>query len=194
MASHRDQTHVEAHFDEREHRLAQLLSELDSPDPTAVDSSTASWRDLPREEMQKLQRIQSCRELFRQCRQPTPPESNAQLLPLLIEELELRRELGRPSQAQEYLERYPHWAQHFLPFVDNLSQHGGTELIPFYGLQTVDIHKGANTEVVASELPRLGTFRLLREIGEGGMGRVYLAEDEVLRRQVAIKVLKPSIA
>jgi eukaryotic-like serine/threonine-protein kinase len=37
-------------------------------------------------------------------------------------------------------------------------------------------------------------FRLLREIGRGGMGVVYLAEDVQLHRRVAIKTLPPHLA
>ena len=39
----------------------------------------------------------------------------------------------------------------------------------------------------------LDDFRVLRTLGQGGMARVYLAEQQSLRRQVALKVMSPEM-
>ncbi|MGE0144299.1 MAG: protein kinase [Planctomycetota bacterium] len=41
---------------------------------------------------------------------------------------------------------------------------------------------------------RIGRYRILRELGIGGMGRVFEAEQDVPRRRVALKVMRGAIA
>src|SRR5437764_15001365 len=40
----------------------------------------------------------------------------------------------------------------------------------------------------------VGEFTIIRRIGRGGMGQVFLAEQQSLKRHVAIKILKPELA
>ncbi len=41
---------------------------------------------------------------------------------------------------------------------------------------------------------KLGRYEILSQIGAGGMGEVYLAEDTRLHRKVALKILPENIA
>jgi ABC-type branched-subunit amino acid transport system substrate-binding protein/predicted Ser/Thr protein kinase len=46
----------------------------------------------------------------------------------------------------------------------------------------------------SEELGRLDHYRVLKQLGQGGMGMVFLAEDSKLLRRVALKVMKPDMA
>jgi len=74
-----------------------------------------------------------------------------------------------------------------------------------FGLQRTQMdgraeHRLPSEETVAelsiplSQLKKLGVFRILRLLGEGGMGAVFLAYDEREKKQFALKVLSPEMA
>jgi serine/threonine protein kinase/predicted RNA-binding Zn-ribbon protein involved in translation (DUF1610 family) len=67
------------------------------------------------------------------------------------------------------------------------------------GVNPDDGHDSSLTEFLAppqadDELGRLGAFRILKILGHGGMGVVFLGEDARLSRKVAIKAMLPHLA
>ena len=46
----------------------------------------------------------------------------------------------------------------------------------------------------AGDLGRLGAYRVVKLLGEGGMGFVFRGQDESLQRPIALKVMRPEVA
>ena len=104
---------------------------------------------------------------------------------LLDEALDLE-----PAQAEAWLAALPEAHRHLLPQLrEMLAEH----LSPGHAGFMSDgpkLEGGAADETVARPEDLVGPYRLIREIGRGGMGAVWLAEraDGSLKRQVALKL------
>ena len=100
---------------------------------------------------------------------------------LAAEFMERLRRGERPS-AEDYAARHPELAA------------GIRELFPTIAVTErlkarQERSSGGRATLGGARLERLGDFRIIREIGRGGMGVVFEAEQESLGRRVAVKVL-----
>jgi len=74
---------------------------------------------------------------------------------------------------------------------------GGLEwLTMFMGISASVAIAGVKTigelRTEALEARSIGRYRLRRRLGEGGMGEVYLAEHQMMKRPCAVKIVRPS--
>lgn len=93
-----------------------------------------------------------------------------------------RQRRGQSPTIAEYVEKYPQWADEIRDLFPTIAA-----MEEWKGHQSTSSANPSPLE--EGELERLGDFRILREIGRGGMGIVYEAEQESLSRRVAVKVL-----
>jgi WD40 repeat protein/serine/threonine protein kinase/Flp pilus assembly protein TadD len=114
------------------------------------------------------------------------PSSEQSLLDELAEDFVARRRRGEGPSVEEYVEKYPALAEQIRDLFPALSMM--EEIRPDQSARTGEF-TGDPAEGATPVLERLGDFRILREIGRGGMGIVYEAEQESLGRHVALKVL-----
>jgi serine/threonine protein kinase len=104
---------------------------------------------------------------------------------MLIDEVTAKLQAGVPVDVEAYAQEHPEHAKalrRLLPALDLLADLGSSEI-------------AGSVISAAALLPEdgitgtLGDFRILREVGRGGMGVVYEAEQISLGRRVALKVL-----
>jgi serine/threonine protein kinase/Tfp pilus assembly protein PilF len=106
---------------------------------------------------------------------------------LLAEDFLARERRGERPSLAEYVARYPDLAaeiHELFPVLLDIEDARGDDVDP----------PGQAAGPTTQPIERLGDYRISREVGRGGMGVVYEAEQESLGRRVALKVLTTTLA
>jgi serine/threonine protein kinase/Tfp pilus assembly protein PilF len=117
---------------------------------------------------------------------PFAPSQNGSdaILAEVVEEFTNRVQAGEAVDVESYAQRHPEHAERIRQLLPALA------LLAEVGSAVHAGSDGVSREVAEARLSgTLGDFRLLHEVGRGGMGVVYEAEQISLRRRVALKVL-----
>lgn len=109
-----------------------------------------------------------------------------QLLDEVVDQITEKLRAGVPFDLDECVQRYPELEDRLrslLPGIQMLAELGRASA-------EAPAPKGPGTSTTETPIRgRLGDYRIVREIGRGGMGVVYEAEQVSLGRKVALKVL-----
>ena len=103
-------------------------------------------------------------------------------LDALAEDFLARQRRGESPSVQQYASNHPDLAEEILELFPAMA---AMERLKARGERTSD----GSASLGPVKLERLGDFRIIREVGRGGMGIVFEAEQESLGRRVALKVL-----
>ncbi|QJW98173.1 serine/threonine-protein kinase [Frigoriglobus tundricola] len=112
---------------------------------------------------------------------------------LLAVEREYRTRDGRPVSETEALARFAAlgaWAEGVVRDVFAARESGAAGPPP----SAPDPFSELLTTRHAVRPERVGGYRVVRELGDGGMGIVYLVDDPLGHRQLAVKVMRPDRA
>src|SRR5262245_47151246 len=107
------------------------------------------------------------------------------LLDRLVEEFAARLRRGERPALKEYADRHPELADEIRELFPAMAQIVQAKAI----CQDWDESERADATAQPPPPAQVGDYRIIREMGRGGMGVVYEAEQVSLGRRVALKVL-----
>ena len=112
------------------------------------------------------------------------PMERQQRLAKILDEYLIATEQGAPVSPDELLAQNPEDAVYLRDYLS------GLKLFHDAAHRVQDLHStGSQSAVFQTPGQQIGDYRLIREVGRGGMGVVYEAEQVSLKRRVALKIL-----
>ena len=110
--------------------------------------------------------------------QRTPHIDDLHKVELLLEEFGYLEQRGIAPSPEEFADRFRHLSAHA-----TTALRAGLELGP-----SVENDKPHLAQQDSATSARIGRYEVVRELGHGAFGKVYLAKDPNLEREVAVKV------